>query len=798
MRTRWLFWARRLGTLTAAGGVAAACASADGDGRDASDGAGEGVAESTEALYVPSGTTLWNSGTGTSALVPVCFAVAPSLMKDGSTRYPSQSAQSDRDGNTITDNDPNTSDDRGKARQFVRELMEDSWMRYANVEFVNWGDCPIVNGKHVEANLGSTVMIHFKKNEVDWVNILGKSTSAPTHMYLSWDSAINGDHNAGNTVHEMGHALGFAHEWTRADWTAWKCTDGAITSGIFGQCLDAADGTKVTLAACNPNTDAQDFQQGFTGTKLDGTLRAKKKCLDIVGNATANGSLVQLFDCDPSKPNQQWVLNSDNTLFNEHSGKCLDAPSGASNVQLQIYDCHGGANQRFTIPGNAMVSAGDPNNTKVLDLPNSDTTNGNKVQLNTFNQGINQSVTQGFDNDTTGGRVAQLDGTLRIMGKCLDLPDNGAANAHGTANGTKVQIFDCNKGPNQLWSFKLDGTVVNPASGRCLAVPNTNNGTQLQISDCNGSNNQKWKLPYNEWGQAFGNPPDQQSRMQYCIDGYPPSGLDAWDVLGVQALYGRKPRGSLVGYRGQCANIKDASTANGASIIAYPCRGQTNDTWFRDSTGTNDRFKTPNSRCLNVANASAPNPLIGYSCNNDANEDFTTVGVEWHAMGNMCVQGNGNGNALTLQACKATEGKQKWDFFHTSSAVRKDQIRQANTTLCVVATGVQGENLKLQTCDGNNTKQRFTSTNAGLLAMSDNTGLCANVAGRTNAPGTAIILWNGCTTNPPIGSRFSLGGTIKSLGACMTTDSPANPGQLITAATCASTPTNTQIWEYYF
>ncbi|MBC7267309.1 MAG: RICIN domain-containing protein, partial [Streptomyces sp.] len=42
-----------------------------------------------------------------------------------------------------------------------------------------------------------------------------------------------------------------------------------------------------------------------------------------------------------------------------------------------------------------------------------------------------------------------------------------------------------------------DGSLRNPQSGRCLDIPAgaTANGTQLQIYDCNGLNTQKWNLP---------------------------------------------------------------------------------------------------------------------------------------------------------------------------------------------------------------------------------------------------------------------------------------------------------------
>ena len=77
---------------------------------------------------------------------------------------------------------------------------------------------------------------------------------------------------------------------------------------------------------------------------LDGPLRAYGKCLDIVGNGTADFTKVQLWDCDGAG-GQQWVPRADGSLFNPQSGRCLDDPQGvtADQTQLQIYDCLAGA-----------------------------------------------------------------------------------------------------------------------------------------------------------------------------------------------------------------------------------------------------------------------------------------------------------------------------------------------------------------------------------------------------------------------------------------------------------------------
>ncbi|MEU4625118.1 glycosyl hydrolase family 18 protein [Actinoplanes sp. NPDC023801] len=124
---------------------------------------------------------------------------------------------------------------------------------------------------------------------------------------------------------------------------------GRIT-GIGGKCVDvagasSANGTAVQLYDCN-GTGAQTWTVG-----TDGTVRAFGKCLDVNAAGTANGSLVQLYDCNGTGA-QQWQAQSNGTLRNPVSNRCLDAQnnSSANGTRLQIWDCFAGANQRWTLP----------------------------------------------------------------------------------------------------------------------------------------------------------------------------------------------------------------------------------------------------------------------------------------------------------------------------------------------------------------------------------------------------------------------------------------------------------------
>ncbi|MFD6417892.1 ricin-type beta-trefoil lectin domain protein [Streptomyces sp. NPDC060194] len=119
-------------------------------------------------------------------------------------------------------------------------------------------------------------------------------------------------------------------------------------------------------------------------------------------------------------------------------------------------------------------------NGKCLDVDNSGTADGTKIQIWTCN-----------------GTAAQYwslpgDDTVRVLGKCLDVSGGG------TADGTKVQLWNCNGTGSQKWQAQADGTVRNPQSGKCLDASGGvwNDGTAVHLWTCvAGAANQKWVLP---------------------------------------------------------------------------------------------------------------------------------------------------------------------------------------------------------------------------------------------------------------------------------------------------------------
>ncbi|TDC43991.1 RICIN domain-containing protein [Micromonospora sp. KC213] len=118
------------------------------------------------------------------------------------------------------------------------------------------------------------------------------------------------------------------------------------------------------------------------------------------------------------------------------SGRCLDVPgqSTTNGTQLQLWDCWGGSNQRWTYTSSKQ---------------------------------------------------------LVVYGnKCLD------ASGRGTSNGTAVIIWDCSGQANQQWNVNANGTITGVQSGLCLSASagGTANGTKIVLWSCSGSANQQWSL----------------------------------------------------------------------------------------------------------------------------------------------------------------------------------------------------------------------------------------------------------------------------------------------------------------
>ncbi|WP_055524955.1 ricin-type beta-trefoil lectin domain protein [Streptomyces graminilatus] len=142
------------------------------------------------------------------------------------------------------------------------------------------------------------------------------------------------------------------------------------------------------------------------------------------------------FGSNPNPPNPPDPPNpptGERRIVGQQSGRCVDinASTTANGTQAQLWDCNGGANQRWAYStGKQLVVYGN---------------------------------------------------------KCLGV-------GQSAGNGTPAAIWDCNGQSDQQWNINADGTITAAQSGLCLDASGQGsaNGTKIQLWSCSGGANQRW------------------------------------------------------------------------------------------------------------------------------------------------------------------------------------------------------------------------------------------------------------------------------------------------------------------
>lgn len=114
-----------------------------------------------------------------------------------------------------------------------------------------------------------------------------------------------------------------------------------------GKCVDnLGAGTEVGVWDCWNGANQQ-----FRFDTDHHALIIQGKCATVRDEGTDNGTPVVLADCDNLKGGQKWLRRADGSLYNPHSGRCLDLPGWVTTngTRLGIWDCLSGANQRWTL-----------------------------------------------------------------------------------------------------------------------------------------------------------------------------------------------------------------------------------------------------------------------------------------------------------------------------------------------------------------------------------------------------------------------------------------------------------------
>ncbi len=175
---------------------------------------------------------------------------------------------------------------------------------------------------------------------------------------------------------------------------------GPIKSGIAGDCLDVAGNAhrrRHEAATSRHATTATGQTWTIPG---DGSLQALGKCADVNQSGTANDTIVQLWTCNGSGA-QRWTYNATNKEFVQPGVRPVPRRSGQCHRRQPAGHLRLQRRREPAVDAAAAAPAGP--------------------------------ITSG------------------IAGKCVDV------RSAGTADGTPIQIYDCNGSTAQSWTVAADG-----------------------------------------------------------------------------------------------------------------------------------------------------------------------------------------------------------------------------------------------------------------------------------------------------------------------------------------------------
>jgi hypothetical protein len=308
-------------------------------------------------------------------------------------------------------------------------------------------------------------------------------------------------------------------------------------------------------------------------------------------------------------------------------------------------------------------------------------------------------------------------------------------------------------------------------------------------------------------GDTLGTPANDRTSIMagydYC--GNFPTGPTAWDIVGVQNAYGRKPHGAIVGMENSCLEIPNFDPAPGIDLQVQNCHGAWNQIWSRDTA--NHLFNRAannnhgNSGYVDVQGGGNADwtPVQIWSQNVPAtgNQQWIFQNAQLMAIGNLCVEVP-NSNFADWQQLRIANchggANQKWTI--------EGDGRIRNGQWCMdVANGstAPGTPVQLYTCNGGGAQQ-FQFNVQGLMRFGNTSPwMCVEVAGGGAVHGAALQLGE-CQSASERARRhqmFHLRGELRTMDKCLDIAGGV-PYAGAPAIIYQCHGQVNEIWDYYF
>jgi hypothetical protein len=536
-----------------------------------------------------------------------------------------------------------------------------------------------------------------------------------------------------------------------------------------GKCVDVygddtgTNGTVVDVWDCQPNAVDQHWTHN-----ADGSLQTLGRCLGISvaqgvgGTGTgAPGNRTTLWDCNGSGV-EKWVQEPDGTLRNPASGLCLYGQP-TNGYQLQVVPCNpSDPNQKFSVNG------GNP----ITNIPS-----GKCIDVYGDDQGTNGAVVDMWDCLQNAADQHWIynpaSQTLSTLGRCLSISTAFGVAGTGTGSpGNRLLLWDCNGSGVEKWVQQPDGTLRNPPSGLCL-YGQPSNRYQLQVVGCNPSDPNQQFFVYDAGGSSHLAAPAGTITLPggKCVDvygddtGVDGTVVDVWDCQPTAAdqHWTHNANGSLETL-GRCLGISVAQGVGGTGlgvpgnrVTLWDCNGSLVEQWVQQPNGT--LINPPSGLCLDDPGGNTANGWqlqVWYCLSGVGSQGFSVNGGNpiWHLDASHCLDVYGddtgvNGAPVDLWGCQQGAADQHW-IYNSSSKTLKTLGRCLGISVAQgvggTGTGAAGNRTTLWDCNGSGVEQWVPRPDGTLL--NPPSGLCLDDPGNNTANGWQLQVWQ-CIDGDP-------------------------------------------------